>query len=294
MSFAENAVPVLFGDVKFDCLSFSQRPPRRLIEHGTPGREGADISDNGRAAVRDTITARMTLDVHKKMRAMADKKKVEIFTHPLLGSYQARASVSSVDGSGAQVDTVTVVVEFVEAVPQPLLQVGTRNASSSKSTADNLFDNLTVDMGDLGDLTDFSAGLDVAWGDFFDDFGAFDDAFSLGAIRDIGRTIDKLASSATNLISEIRTVAEDIGDVASSIIDAPMMIVQSARETVEALQSETEQVLRRTFNTSADLFSSLDHIYGNQKSLESVMDANDILDPLLMLPGTELLLPLPL
>lgn len=108
-----------FGGVPFDVLSIEDNiSQRRIAQHKYPYRDGADLDDMGREPRTTRITAIFAGPTYESdlggLISIVDDGQVATFRHPILGQYQARASITSITHSPDDRDSATVQIEFVE------------------------------------------------------------------------------------------------------------------------------------------------------------------------------------
>jgi prophage DNA circulation protein len=108
------AVKASYAGISFWAESVSGRAPRRVIEHQSFGRTGSDTEDTGAPSRRDTISARMDYDSYIDLYKAVHGGKPRLFTHPIFGSWQARASIDSDSVEARRPGVVTFSITFTE------------------------------------------------------------------------------------------------------------------------------------------------------------------------------------
>lgn len=108
-----------FGGVTFDVLSINDDVSRRRIaQHKYPYRDGADLDDMGREPRKTTMSIIFTGDDYESRLSefleLVDDGATDTFRHPILGQWEARASVTNLAFSPDDRDAATMDVEFIE------------------------------------------------------------------------------------------------------------------------------------------------------------------------------------
>jgi prophage DNA circulation protein len=108
-----------FGGVEFEVLSINDDISRRRIaQHKYPYRDGADLDDMG----REPRNTKLSVIFHGEQYELSlgafldvvDQGETATFRHPILGQWEARATVNSMQHSPDDRDAVTLDVEFIE------------------------------------------------------------------------------------------------------------------------------------------------------------------------------------
>jgi prophage DNA circulation protein len=108
-----------FGGVEFEVLSINDDVSRRRIaQHKYPYRDGADLDDMGREPRHTSMSVIFSGDEYETQLnaflGIVDEGETATFRHPILGQWEAKASVTSLQFSPDDRDSATLQVEFTE------------------------------------------------------------------------------------------------------------------------------------------------------------------------------------
>lgn len=107
-----------FRSIPFEVERIDDSIMRRIAQYKYPWRDGADLEDIGRDPRRTSLTAVFYGDDYEtslsEFMSTVDEGKKGLFVHPILGSWQARLNISSIQHEPGKRDACTVQVEVLE------------------------------------------------------------------------------------------------------------------------------------------------------------------------------------
>lgn len=142
MSWADSLEMASFGGATFHCERVSDSLVRRWARYAYPYRDGVDVEDMGREPRETTITAVFAgPDYQSDLGALllvVDDGEPATFTHPLFGSWQARANLTRIEHQHDRRDGCTVELQ--------VLEVGTDTTSQTLFSLSRAKEELTTAM----------------------------------------------------------------------------------------------------------------------------------------------------
>jgi len=288
MSEWANLVPVIFGGVQFHVQSTDDTfDKRRWGRYPIPYRDGEEFEDLGREARSTRVSAIFIGDGYlgrlDALRNVVANGEAESFTHPLLGTWTARASIDSVRHEHSARDMATVELEIVEdgldAEPGKIQTVTTL-----KNDLTSLTEDVEAAIAALPDAPNSTAVEDAA-----DDANAA--ALDMVAnVEDDSGTADVFADRVRQKSSDAIVVARQNHDdvEAYDLTRSLSLIASGAKLLAESVLSDKPPL--RSHEVVGDLsVAMLAHIlYGDFSRADEILDMNDVEDPNLIPTGTVL------
>jgi hypothetical protein len=284
------------------CIRVDRGYDWRISVHGTPGQKGGHLQHHGRQPIVDNVTLLLTVPEIPKLEALADKPDTKIWTHPLLKQLIGQIENLSIPAEPGLYGYFMATLTFKEdrQPPSQTLNLGTISASSSRSQAAGIFDNLQTDMDGLDDIpTSDGQAFTGAFDDLSGAYSDIDDAFGEmingdGTWRDLARELDQLESSAGVFVDAARLVEESVGAASRSIQAAPYLLTNVVREAVDAARQPAVAVAKFVTAGPSDLFSMMADagIAVSDAAVATLMADNGINDVFYIPPGETITIPL--
>lgn len=290
------AVQAQWRAVKFWCQASSDTYAARIVVRETPGADGADTIHAGRKPRRTTLTAFVQPEEIAALAEAVEKETVGNLQHPYLGAFDARLESLEVSANADTLSHATANLTFIEHKAQALLLAKTikllANSAAETKAIFSQFDGL---LGDLGDLSAISSGLDSTATTLQAEQAAFStqlDGAVGGTVNGpaLARGVVDLTAGVRGFMTEAELVTDSLGLDAREIMSLPFLSLDSARDAVTAIDQAAPQSVQHLVMTTIDLFSVLYGAVGHADDIQGVMARNGILDPFLLFPGTTLTL----
>lgn len=285
MSEWQNLVPASFGGVIFHVASTDDSLGRRFATYEFPYRQGAELEDLGRRARTTRVSAVFIGDGYlgrlDALIRVIDAGEAEQFTHPLLGTWTARASLDTIRHEHGRRDMATVDIEFTEdgldAEPPKIKTTGT----------------LKEEMTEHASAADAAAAALPAAPNSAGVTAATDDATD--AARQMVANVESDSGTADVFGDRVRQKSSDAISVARQNYDdvtaydltlSLQLVAYTAKLLAEAVISDKPPI--RGHEVVGDIsVSMLAHIlYGDFTRGDEILEMNDIEDPNLVRAGT--------
>ena len=115
---AGHEVKASWGGVSFWVSAIQGSRPRRIAKYTGAFRDGATTEDMGRNPRVEVFTVYLDRDTFIKLENAVDTKKVQLFTHPIFGSFNARLNI--LNYSKGPKSLLQVSIEVTEEKAQAL------------------------------------------------------------------------------------------------------------------------------------------------------------------------------
>lgn len=299
-SFKGYAIRARLGGQDILAADVVRRVQWRVAKSVTPGTKGDSTAHNGRASYVDSVTALLTLADAKALMKLGDSTDLLMWRHPLLDPMFGRLENLSLPvnpGLDGYFMATFEVVEHREPDQQDFLIPS--QPAGAKARADAAFANFGADMDGLADIpTQDGASLGTAFDTFSDSYGAMGSAFDAvadgtGTWQDLSRSLSTVTDAADSMIGAVRAVEDEIESTADSLIRDVLTVVETARDAVDVLQGAAGGVVSFVTTAPSDLYSMMRDagLEITDAAVATIMESTGIIDPLAILPGTEITLP---
>ena len=277
-----------------------------LAKHRGPGNPGSYLQPLGRESLVDSVSALMTIDDLKKLEIIADKGRPVTWIHPLQSGFEGLIESISEPITSTLDGYLMATIQIVEHYDPntTILPSMTITVPGARRKSGSLWSDLGTAVGDLPDWDGTgvdplaAATFDDAWSDLGDAWDAMDAVYESvedagSTWRDLSRSVNVFSDVADVFVDAAHDVAGFIGETAEAIQRLPSQIVETGRDAIDAITDTAESVVTFTVTNTTDLASILQDSFGSIESMADVMDANGIIDPFLLLPGTQISIPRP-
>jgi len=233
------------GAVKFWATRATPQPtPRRIVQYGGVGVNGATTDDLGKDARTEILNATVDEDIYVDLDEIKDSADVVTCVHPLFGVFQGRLVDVTYDaGPDDMVDIVCTLIEHGD--PANLFILNVTSTAAKKQSADSVFNDMSGDLDDLDDFPSDSGLPSAATGlsDGFSDFSAVMTAAQSGDAlwAEAANAYTGLAEAGNVLIDAIDAV-EDATDEMIGLVDSTYELIAEARGFVDAMEKQVSQV----------------------------------------------------
>ncbi len=287
------------GTVKFWATRATpQATPRRIVQYGGVGVDGAALEDLGEDARVEILNATVTEFVYQDLKAIKTAAEKVTIVHPLFGVFEGRLWDVTYDaGPNDMVDIVCTCIE--DGDPADLFITRIDTTASAKQSATSAFDDLGLD--DLDGLQDLptSTGLPAAgtnltssWNNFstvMDDVSQADALFT-----DVAAAYNELASAGGELIDAI----DEFSDATQSmvnLVDSTYELLNTARDYVDAMEKQVSDVWQNLMITTPMSLAEIAlELIGDasEETIDIILDRNPTLIDICAVPiGVELSIP---
>lgn len=286
--FARQMLDAEWGGFPLDILDTADNMSRIVARHEYPYSDGAVLRDLGAAPRETTCTLvfipPQVIDRMTEFMALVNTGATYRFTHPLLGSYQAKAENVQLLGRGGDRDYLTVSVTFVE------------DASAGAAFAD--IAELEDTGGVAAEAAVLSAELTAVGGDTTVATEAVALAESWAESSALsGRQINLEVAEMANAIQ----AASDAYDLAMDIDGYPLMrsfarLQNNLRNLAQRYISSAPKLSTVTVRAAQPLVAVCQDLYVASESVaacERLLELNDIPNPGLIPSGTVLTIEVP-
>jgi hypothetical protein len=301
VTFKDVVVDAYIGTLKLSINEINRERAYVRPRSRGPGMPGEYIQPMGRQSLVDTVSALMTLADLTKLETIADKPQPQTWIHPLRKGFEGYVESISSPISSAMDGYISVSFQVVEHYDPntTILPNITITAGGAKAKSGALWDTLGTAVGDLPDwdgtgvdLLD-AASFDDAWDSLGDGWTAlesvYEDFENMDAtVRDLSRSLNAFDDLADTFVDAAHDVANFIGETAEAVQRIPSQIVETGRDLIDSVADTAESVVSFTVTNATDLPSILQDSFGTIENMTEVMEANGIIDPFMLLPGTQL------
>jgi prophage DNA circulation protein len=241
----------------------------------------------GREPRRTTLTAiflgaSATSDLWKLMYVV-DKGETATFQHPLLGSWQAKARLPSIEASHAFRDGYRVEVEIIED--------GTATTLMTIFSIDSLSDAVATEVSALEDAMD---AIDVASDAWDDAVAAVEDA--IDAVNDLVSKAKSYASKVESAVNKVRSTIKKAQRALNKAIAAPTAIFGAANALMRtgaaalklgrSVTSSAPKLAQNTVKAASSTALLAQDLYGDGLRREELEAINTLRNPAIIPPGT--------
>ena len=281
MSWNENLDRASWRGVEFDCQKLSDDLMRRWARFTYPYKNGADLEDMGREPRSTKVTAvffgpEYQTDLGALM-LVVDAGKAGTFKHPLLGTWKARCSISSIDHDETFRDGCMVELELVEdGTDNELPTVFSVAALKDKVTAEALVLEAAVD-----DLPSALAGVSEVL-DQFDEVLTLVEDFVADVEEEIAYQVDRaqneLRVAVADGIDLCREYFPDENDI-YAVVQSSHLVLEHCRQLAARAMSSAATWEQYVMNVEGPLvFVSFD-LYQDASRVEELEAMNQIRNP---------------
>jgi prophage DNA circulation protein len=281
-----------FGGFKFWAITWSGPDGRRIVVHQGYGRRGGVTEDTGSDGRHERITALLTVAEYNQVRQIVHSAKVQLFTHPILGSWRARCNIGNRAPSD-DVNKLSVELEFIEDTEQPPASPFDDETPESKKTqAKSLFEESEDIMSSTPGDSDTQALMDSyndAWEEYSAQVNAYD--FAIANWQDVEKAVDKLKSTGWAVIDNLQAfdTYQDGGREVCSAIARTLLL---CHEHVELIKQGGLKWFNVLVTAQTDIWTLSEEVYGHYDLVDQVVAKNSILDPLYLKAGEMLEFPI--
>jgi hypothetical protein len=256
-------------------------------------------------SIVDQVTVLLTVPESKKLEAIGDATTVKTWTHPLLKQIECRMTDLNIPAQPTLWGYFLATFTLKQHYDPNTKTLATQNisAQSSKKKAKSIFDDMSTDLNGLDsipgqtgtDLTSALSSMTEAFegdGGILDVFDQIDDATA--SWRDLSRSLDVFSGTVGTFVDSVRAAEEFIGDVSYDIQRAPLLVTQTVRNAVDNAKSAAVEAATFTVNSTASLFNMMVDagVELTEEAISTIMLDSGIDDPLMVQPGTVVIIPL--
>jgi prophage DNA circulation protein len=289
----DNLLAASYGGLPLHLLDTDDDMSREMARRRYPRKDGANTEDLGQIA-RETACTIVWAGVGHVQRLVAflrlvQRGRVESFTHPLTGSYQARVGDLRFSARAEERDWVVMSATFVEhstdlAVLDP---VQSGNVSAG-----------------LEEVKVAGAALDAAVAEFL--AGQETDAAS-NALDTVQRWHDEADLAATRIALELGSLSSRINSEMNRLelatnpnaypaYEAFLALHRSVSRAADAAVSRTPELVEHVVKVGAPLLAICQELYGGEAAVEAferVLKLNELRRPAFVPAGTRLVIERP-
>lgn len=274
----------------------------RISTHEVPGRKGDNKQHNGRKSIVDNVSALLTVTDVANITAIADSEKPIKWQNPLLSAfvgYIKSLQIPEAPDLLGYFRASFVVEQAYDPKSQNSVYKGILTPASAQTKANAVMSNVLADLDAVGpvsgqagtDLTGATAGLTATFGAMDSTFDAIADAEANW--RDLSRDLDEFTNAAQGMARAVRNAEATLTTVAADILDQQSIIVQTVRNAVDSIKRTAETAATFVVTAPSDLYTMMVDagVDITEDTIRALMRDNLIEDPLMILPGARVSIP---